>query len=73
MHISEGVLDGSVLAAGAAVAAAGTGYGLWRMDYERVPRVAAFSSAFFVASLVKVPLGPSSRLSGRSATILLHT
>jgi len=60
MHIPDGVLSAPVLYGGAAAAAVGVGYGLWRMDYERIPRVAALSSAFFVASLVKVPLGPSS-------------
>ena len=60
MHISEGILGAPVLGAGAAVAAVGVGYGLWKMDYERVPRVAALSSAFFVASLIHVPVGPSS-------------
>ena len=45
MHIYEGVLAGTqagqvVMAVGAAGAAAGTAYGLYRLDYERVPRVA---------------------------------
>ena len=30
------------------------------MDYDKVPEVAVFASAFFVASLIHVPLGPSS-------------
>ena len=60
MHISEGILSAPALGVGAAVAAAGVGYGLYRMDYDRVPRVAALSAAFFVASLIHVPIGPSS-------------
>ena len=60
MHISEGVLSAPVLAVGAVVAAAGVAVGLRRLDYERVPRVAVLSSAFFVASLIHVPVGPSS-------------
>jgi len=65
MHIPDGILSGSpagigVLAAGAAVAAAGTILGLRRMDYERVPQVALLSAAFFVASLIRVPFGPTS-------------
>jgi len=60
VHIAEGVLSASVLGAGAAVAAAGVAIGLRKMDYERVPRVAVLSSAFFVASLIHVPVGPSS-------------
>lgn len=60
MHISEGILSAPVLGAGVAVAAVGVGYGLWKMDYDRVPRVAMLSSAFFVASLVHVPVPGSS-------------
>jgi cobalt/nickel transport system permease protein len=30
------------------------------MDADRIPRVAAVASAFFVASLIHVPIGPSS-------------
>ena len=36
MHISEGVLSGPVLAAGAAVALAGTAAGLKKMELDRV-------------------------------------
>jgi len=59
MHISEGVLSASVLVAGVAMAAAGVSVGLKKMDYERIPQVAVLSSAFFVASLIHVPIGPS--------------
>ncbi len=58
MHISEGVLSPAVLAAGAAMAAAGTAIGLKKMDYEAIPRVAILSAAFFVATLIHVPVGP---------------
>jgi cobalt/nickel transport system permease protein len=58
MHISEGVLSPQVLAGGAALAAAGTAWGLKKMDPEAVPRVAILSAAFFVASLIHVPVGP---------------
>lgn len=60
MHVSEGVLSAPVLIAGAAGAAAGTGIGLRKLDPERIPQVAVLAAAFFVASLVRVPLGPSS-------------
>jgi cobalt/nickel transport system permease protein len=59
MHISEGVLSAPVLATGAAVAAAGISVGLKKMGYERIPQVAVLSSAFFVASLIHIPIGPS--------------
>ncbi|MFZ5586189.1 MAG: cobalt transporter CbiM [Thermodesulfobacteriota bacterium] len=59
MHISEGVLPGAVLAAGAALSAAGLAMGLKKLDQERLPQVAILAAAFFVASLVNVPLGPA--------------
>ncbi|MBW2078478.1 MAG: cobalt transporter CbiM [Deltaproteobacteria bacterium] len=60
MHISEGVLSAPVLVTGAALAAAGISVGLKKMDPEKIPQVAVLSSAFFVASLIHVPIGPSS-------------
>ena len=71
MHIPEGALSITteqgilvvstsgvgVLCAGAVLSAAGTIVGLRKMDYEQVPRVAMLSAAFFVASLIHVPLG----------------
>lgn len=60
MHISEGVLSGPVLLAGAALAAAGTVVGLKKLEPEQIPRTAMLAGAFFVASLVHVPLGPTS-------------
>ncbi len=60
MHISEGVLSAPVLVAGAALAAAGTAIGLKKIDYDHLARVGILSATFFVASLVHVPIGPSS-------------
>lgn len=57
MHISEGVLALPVLAAGAGVAIAGIAMGLKKMPPERLPMAGALSAAFFVASLVHVPVG----------------
>lgn len=59
MHISEGVLSAPVLIAGAVLSAAGIGIGLRKMSYDKIPQVAVLSSAFFVASLIHVPVGPS--------------
>ncbi|NCO59982.1 MAG: cobalamin biosynthesis protein CbiM [Deltaproteobacteria bacterium CG_4_8_14_3_um_filter_51_11] len=60
MHISEGVLSGPVLLSGAALAVVGTGIGLKRLDYDRIARAGMLSACFFVASLIHVPVGPSS-------------
>jgi len=59
MHISEGVLSGPVLLSGAALAAVGTGIGLKKLDYDQIAKAGMLSAAFFVASLVHVPIGPS--------------
>lgn len=60
MHISEGVLSGPIMLGGAALAVAGTALGLKKIDYDRIVHVAILSSAFFVASLIHVNIGPSS-------------
>ncbi len=59
MHISEGVLSPGVLAGGAGLAAVGCAIGLKKLDYEAIPRVAILSAAFFVATLIHVPVGPA--------------
>jgi cobalt/nickel transport system permease protein len=65
MHIYEGILSvtphgQALLVAGALAAAAGTAIGLRKLDPERLPQVGLLSAMFFVASLIQVPLGPSS-------------
>ncbi len=59
MHISEGVLSGPVLVSGAALAAVGTAIGLKKLDYDHIAQAGILSAAFFVASLIHVPIGPS--------------
>ncbi len=59
MHISEGYLSGPVLISGAVLTAAGTAIGLKRLDYDQIAQAGILASAFFVASLVHVPIGPS--------------
>ena len=60
MHISEGILSGPVLLTGAALAAAATAVGLKKLDYDRIAQTGILSAAFFVASLIHVPVGPTS-------------
>jgi len=59
MHISEGVLSGPVLVAGAVAALAGTTVGIKKLELDRVAQAGMLSAAFFVASLIHVPVGPS--------------
>ena len=52
MHIPDGVLPAPVLIAGMAVGGGLCGWSAWRLRDEEVPRVAVFTAAFFVASLI---------------------
>jgi len=60
MHISEGMLSAPVLFTGAGLTATAVAYSLKKMEHKEVPKVAILSSVFFVASLIHVPVGPSS-------------
>jgi len=59
MHVAEGILSGPVLLSAATAAAIGTGVGLKKMDVERIARTGMLAAAFFVTSLIHVPIGPS--------------
>jgi cobalt/nickel transport system permease protein len=60
MHIVDGALSNPVVIGGAVAAAGGIALGLRAMTMERIPAAGVLSAAFFVASLVHVPIGPSS-------------
>lgn len=60
MHIVDGALADSVVIGGAILAIAGVAYGLKRMDLERIPQMGVLSAAFFIASLIHVPVGLTS-------------
>jgi cobalt/nickel transport system permease protein len=60
MHISEGVLSAPVLIGSGIAAGTLTIIGLKKMRFERIMNVALLTSAFFIASLIHVPVGPGS-------------
>lgn len=60
MHISEGILNTPVWVAGYAGAAALAAVTMRNMDMEEIPKISVITAVFFVASLIKVPLGPAS-------------
>jgi cobalt/nickel transport system permease protein len=60
MHISDGVLTPQLLAVGWGIASAGVAVGIRRLSPDTIARTAVFSSAFFLASLVHVSIGPGS-------------
>ncbi len=60
MHISDGVLPISVTVGGYAASAAIAAWSARRTRSEELPKVAVVTAAFFVASLIHVPFGPTS-------------
>ncbi|MEE4379799.1 MAG: cobalt transporter CbiM [Candidatus Competibacteraceae bacterium] len=60
MHIVDGAVSLPVLVGGGLLAVGGVAIGLRRLSAERIPQVGLLSAAFFVASLIHVPIGLSS-------------
>ena len=60
MHVSDGILSGPVITAGFIGAAAIAAATLRKMDLEEIPKISVATSVFFVASLIHIPVGPSS-------------
>lgn len=60
MHISEGILSGGMIVTGWAGTIAGVSFGLKRTNPDKIIQTALISSAFFLASLVNIRIGPSS-------------
>ncbi|TVQ88873.1 MAG: cobalt transporter CbiM [Chromatiaceae bacterium] len=58
-HIADGVLAVPVLVTGALVSAGLLTLALRRLDEAQFPQAAVFAATFFVASLISVPIGPS--------------
>lgn len=59
-HIPDGVLSAPLLITGGLVSAGLLTFALRQIDYDRLPQAAVLSAAFFVSSLISVPIGPSS-------------
>ena len=60
MHISDGVLPISVAVGGYVASAALVAWSARRTRSEDLPKLAVMTAAFFIASLVHVPFGPTS-------------
>jgi len=60
MHIVDGALANEVVIGGAVLAAGGIALGLKKLPLEKIPAAGVLSATFFVASLIHVPIGPSS-------------
>ncbi|MFV0438161.1 MAG: cobalt transporter CbiM [Desulfopila sp.] len=60
MHISDGVLPTSVNLAAYAATFIGAAWSLRQVNNDDLPKIAVVTSAFFVASLIHIPFGPTS-------------
>jgi cobalt/nickel transport system permease protein len=60
MHISDGVLPLAVAIGGYAASAGLVAWSARRTHNEEMPKLAVMTAAFFVASLIHVPFGPTS-------------
>lgn len=60
MHIVDGALSNPVLITGGLLTAGGLAVGLRKLDMDLIPAAGVLSATFFVASLIHVPIGPSS-------------
>src|SRR6516162_2778302 len=59
VHISDGLLRAPWLAAGFVVSGLFVLLAAYRVRDEEIPRIAVLSAAFFVATLMHLPLGPT--------------
>jgi cobalt/nickel transport system permease protein len=60
MHLSDGVLPTAVAVGSFAASGLCVALSIKKTDGEELPKIAVMTSAFFVASLIHVPLGPTS-------------
>ena len=60
VHISDGVLSPPVLGAGWAITAILIVLTLRKAKAEEIPKLSVITAAFFVASLIHIPVGPTS-------------
>lgn len=60
MHIADGVLPLPITLATLGATALGVGLSLKRINQADLPKIAVVTASFFVASLIHIPLGPTS-------------
>ena len=60
VHIADGILAPEVWIAGFVITGIILAYTLYRTTAEEIPKISLVTSAVFVASLIHVPLGPTS-------------
>lgn len=59
-HIPDGVVSNEILIVSSVAAIAAIGYGLRKLDSDKIPQTAMMAAVFFISSLITFPVGPSS-------------
>lgn len=59
-HIPDGVVSNEILMITGCAAIAAVGYGLRKLDTDKIPQTAMMAAVFFISSLITFPVGPSS-------------
>jgi len=60
MHISDGILSAPTLAVGFVGTVALAAVTMRKLDMEDIPKISVITAVFFVASLIKIPIGATS-------------
>ena len=60
MHLSDGIASMPIVIVGGLAAGAGITYGLRKLANEDIPKTAVLTAAFFVSSLIHIPVPPAS-------------
>lgn len=60
MHIADGVISATVALTTSAVAIGVIAYSLKGLKEDEIPKISLLTGAFFVSSLVNIPVGPTS-------------
>lgn len=60
MHIADGIVSAPVMVAGFVGTAILAAFTLRNVDMDEIPKMSVATAVFFVASLIHIPIGPSS-------------
>ncbi|TCK98139.1 cobalt/nickel transport system permease protein [Natranaerovirga hydrolytica] len=60
MHLSDGVLNLPIVVGTSIMTAGSLGYSLKGIQESEIPKISLITATFFVASLISIPIGPTS-------------
>ncbi len=59
MHIMDGIISTPLLTSATVVSVGAVAFGLKRVTVDDIPKIALLAAAFFVVSVLRVPIGPT--------------